>query len=29
LFPSYFYHGTIPSESREKRICISFDAQPI
>ena len=29
LFASYFYHGNIPSGSREKRICISFDAQPI
>lgn len=29
LFPSYFYHGTIPFKSREKRICISFDAEPI
>jgi len=29
LFPSYFYHGTVPFESAEKRICISFDAEPI
>jgi uncharacterized protein (TIGR02466 family) len=29
LFPSYFYHGTIPFKSKEKRICISFDAEPI
>ncbi len=29
LFPSYFYHGTIPFTSSETRICISFDAEPI
>jgi tetratricopeptide (TPR) repeat protein len=29
LFPSYFYHGTIPFKSKENRICISFDAEPI
>ena len=29
LFPSYFYHGTIPFKSRERRICISFDVEPI
>ncbi len=28
LFPSYFYHQTIPFESDEQRICIAFDAVP-
>jgi tetratricopeptide (TPR) repeat protein len=28
LFPSYFYHRTIPFESAEQRICIAFDAVP-
>lgn len=28
LFPSYFYHQTIPFESSEQRICIAFDAVP-
>ncbi len=28
LFPSYFYHQTIPFESAEQRICIAFDAVP-
>lgn len=28
LFPSYFYHETIPFESTEQRICIAFDAVP-
>ncbi len=28
LFPSYFYHQTIPFESIEQRICIAFDAVP-
>ena len=28
LFPSYFYPGTVPFTSKEKRICISFDAEP-
>jgi tetratricopeptide (TPR) repeat protein len=28
LFPSYFYHQTIPFESAEQRICIAFDALP-
>ena len=28
LFPSYFYHQTIPFESPEQRICIAFDALP-
>ncbi|MEE8108427.1 MAG: tetratricopeptide repeat protein [Gammaproteobacteria bacterium] len=28
LFPSYFYHRTSPFESKQKRICIAFDAIP-
>ena len=28
LFPSYFYHQTIPFESTEQRISIAFDAVP-
>ena len=28
LFPSYFYHRTIPFESTEQRISIAFDAVP-
>ncbi len=28
LFPSYFYHQTIPFESPQQRICIAFDAVP-
>ena len=28
LFPSYFFHGTIPFESAEERICIAFDVRP-
>ena len=28
LFPSYFYHETVPFESAEQRICIAFDAVP-
>ena len=29
LFPSYFYHGTVPFRSREERICVSFDVEPV
>lgn len=29
LFPSYFYHGTIPFRSRQRRICIAFDVEPL
>ena len=29
LFPSYFFHGTIPFQADERRICIAFDAEPI
>lgn len=28
LFPSYFYHGTVPFRSKERRICIAFDVEP-
>jgi tetratricopeptide (TPR) repeat protein len=29
LFPSYFYHGTIPFKSEQRRICVSFDVEPL
>jgi uncharacterized protein (TIGR02466 family) len=29
LFPSYFYHRTVPFESAEVRISIAFDALPV
>ena len=29
LFPSYYYHRTIPFESEEKRMCIAFDVRPV
>ena len=29
LFPSYFYHRTIPFEASETRISIAFDAMPL
>lgn len=29
LFPSYFYHRTEPFESKDQRISIAFDAQPL
>jgi tetratricopeptide (TPR) repeat protein len=29
LFPSYFWHGTLPFESAEKRLTVAFDAAPI
>jgi hypothetical protein len=29
LFPSYFYHRTIPFSGREARISIAFDAMPV
>ena len=29
LFPSYFYHGTIPFRSRERRISVAFDVEPV
>lgn len=28
LFPSYFYHGTVPFRSRQRRICVAFDIEP-
>jgi len=28
LFPSYFYHGTVPFRSSERRVCIAFDVEP-
>ncbi|MGH7125370.1 MAG: putative 2OG-Fe(II) oxygenase [Stellaceae bacterium] len=28
LFPSYFYHRTIPFQSAQRRISIAFDACP-
>ena len=28
LFPSYFYHGTVPIETEEQRISIAFDVIP-
>ncbi len=29
LFPSYFYHGTVPFHSKLRRICVSFDVEPL
>ena len=29
LFPSYFYHGTVPFRSKQRRICIAFDVEPL
>lgn len=29
LFPSYFYHRTIPFDSSQSRICIAFDVVPL
>lgn len=29
LFPSYFYHGTIPFRSDQRRICVAFDVEPL
>ena len=29
LFPSYFYHGTVPFHSRSQRTTIAFDAVPL
>lgn len=28
LFPSFFYHGTVPFRSEQRRICIAFDVEP-
>jgi tetratricopeptide (TPR) repeat protein len=29
LFPSYFWHGTLPFESADKRLTVAFDATPL
>ncbi|HIE65046.1 MAG TPA: hypothetical protein EYQ01_04405, partial [Nitrospira sp.] len=29
LFPSYFYHGTIPFRCSQRRICIAFNVEPL
>jgi tetratricopeptide (TPR) repeat protein len=29
LFPSYYYHGTVPFRSDERRICVAFDVEPM
>jgi uncharacterized protein (TIGR02466 family) len=29
LFPSYFYHGTVPFRGHQPRTCISFDVEPV
>ena len=29
LFPSYYYHGTVPFRSDERRVCIAFDVEPL
>ncbi len=29
LFPSYFYHGSVPFETPEMRISIAFDILPV
>lgn len=29
LFPSYFYHGTVPFRSQQRRVCVAFDIEPI
>jgi hypothetical protein len=28
LFPSYFWHGTLPFESDQPRMTVAFDALP-
>jgi hypothetical protein len=28
LFPSYFWHRTVPFESERERICVAFDVIP-
>jgi len=28
LFPSYFWHGTMPFESEDYRVTVAFDAAP-
>ena len=29
LFPSYYYHGTVPFRSDERRVCVAFDVEPL
>jgi uncharacterized protein (TIGR02466 family) len=29
IFPGYFWHSTVPLSSRQKRICMAFDVQPV
>jgi hypothetical protein len=29
LFPSYFWHGTVPFSSSQPRLTVAFDAVPI
>lgn len=29
LFPSYYYHGTVPFRSEERRVCVAFDVEPV
>lgn len=29
LFPAYFYHGTVPFHSDQRRVCVSFDVEPL
>jgi hypothetical protein len=28
LFPSYFAHRTLPTGSRDPRLCVAFDVEP-
>jgi hypothetical protein len=28
LFPSYFWHGTVPFSSEQARLTVAFDAVP-
>jgi hypothetical protein len=29
LFPSYFWHGTVPFQSDQPRVTVAFDAVPL
>ena len=29
LFPSYFWHGTMPFDSKQHRMTVAFDAAPV
>jgi hypothetical protein len=29
LFPSYFWHGTVPFDTRDERITVAFDVVPV